>query len=348
MYHRRFAYMRYAKAPPPGLSLGSSGAPMRDLSALSRVADFKDPQAATKLREAIASRYHVEPAQVVLCVGASQANALVALAYLRPGDEVLVETPTYEALPGLASWLGAKVVPITRERERDWALDFEALARAITGKTRLIILTHPHNPSGRPFSAKELEKLGALPVPVLVDEVYRDDLLDPPPIAAALSQNVLTTASLTKVYGLGPLRIGWAISTAENATKLDELQDWLHVVMPSPSMAMALAAWPQLDQWRIEERAAIAASRKVLDDWRKRTGLLTGPVFDGMPFFCADLPTSDDRAFCERLVRAGVVAPAGSFFEAKGTARIGFGRIGAAELEKALAAVERVASLAPQ
>jgi len=340
MYHRRFDYMRFAKAPPPGLSLGSSGAPVRDLSALAAQADFKDPRFAIHLGEAIAARHGVHPDQVVLCVGASQANALVALAFLRSGDEVLVETPSYEALPGLASWLGAKVVPIRRSPESDWALDVDALARAITEKTRLVMLTHPHNPSGRPFSAAELVKLSGLPVPVLVDEVYRDDLLDPPPIAA--SANVLTTSSLTKVYGLGPLRIGWVIASSEIAAKLDEIQDWLHVVMPAPSMAMALAAWPHLDEWRLQERTAIADSRRIFDAWRARTGLLPGRIFDGMPFYCAELPDKDDRVFCESLARAGVVAPAGSFFEAPGSARIGFGRIAAAELEEALATIEKL------
>jgi aspartate/methionine/tyrosine aminotransferase len=293
-----------------------------------------DPTGPQRLREAIAQRYQVAASQVVLCIGASQANALVGLAYLRPSDEVVVETPTYEALFGLAEWIGAKVVRVARRKEFGWALDLEALEAAVTDRTRLVMLTTPNNPTGRPFGQSELARLHALSVktgvPILVDEIYRDDLPDPPPVAASGPGTLLTTSSLTKVYGLSSLRMGWVLAPEAIARRLDELTDWLHVNPPLPSVALALAAWPRLEAWRAEDRRAIARARSELEAWRERTGLLPGPIFEGMPFYLADV-AGDDRRFCEQLA-------------APGTVRVGFGRAPPDELARALTIIERVAA----
>ena len=345
MYHQRFHFMRFAKAPPAGLPLQLSGAPARELAPLLAQANLTEADAPHRLREAIGRRYGVQTAQVVLCIGASQANALVALAYLRAGDEVVVEAPTYEALPGVAQWLGAKLVNVARRRERDWELDFGELEKAITARTRLVMLTSPNNPTGRPFGAAEIARLRALSqktgVAILVDEVYRDDLLEPPAVAVSGKVGtVLTTSSLTKVYGLSSLRLGWVLAPVSVAARLDELTDWLHVVPPVPSVALALAAWPHLEAWREQQRRAIAAAREVLEAWRERSGLLPGKIFDGMAFYLAQLPSADDQGFCELMAQAGVVIPAGSYFGAAGMARIGFGRLDPDRLGVALGAIE--------
>jgi hypothetical protein len=343
MYHRRFEYMRYAKGLGPGLSLCASGARPRDLGPLVRDARLDDEDADVRLREAIGNRHGVAAERVVLTVGASEANAVVALAFVRPGDEVVVERPAYEGLPGLCQWLGATVRRVERRPERAFALDLDEVAAAIGERTRLVMLTHPHNPSGRPLTLAEITRLRALStargVPILVDEIYRDDLADPPPVAAAGEGLVITTSSLTKVYGLGALRAGWIIAPGDIAARLDEILDWLHVVPPQPSVALALAAWPHLDAWRRAEQETITAARAVLDEWRARTGLLPGPITGGMPFYCAALPEADDRAFCARLAARGLSVPAGSFFEAPGTARIGFGRLPPERLRAALAVI---------
>jgi aspartate/methionine/tyrosine aminotransferase len=342
--------MHFAKsiAGTSGLSLAASGAPARNLSDVFGALDprglEREEYPAPELKRAIASRYGVSAEQVVLTPGTSQANALVALAFVRPGDEVVVERPTYEALPGLAAWLGATLSRVERRREDGYALDLCALEQAITPRTRLVLLTHPHNPSGRAFTEVELTTLDAIAcrtgVPVVVDEVYRDDLLQPPPVAARGAKNVITTSSLTKVYGLGSLRAGWAIAPKDVAGKLSDLNDFLHVVMPTPSLMLSHGAFPRLDEWRRETREVIAECRAVLEAFRARTGLLSGRIEDGVPFYLADLPEEDDRAFAARLRGKGVVVPPGCYYEAPGRARIGYGRISPEGLSRALAILE--------
>lgn len=343
MHHRRFDYMHFAREleRAPGLSLASSGAPPRPAASLLGAAALRidDPEAA--LHRCIAATWAVDPEQVVLCVGTSQANALVALSLVRAGDEVIVERPAYEALPGLAAWLGAKVLRLERRRDEGYRLDLDRLDALISPQTRLVALSHPHNPSGRPLTEEELRALGALAearrVPILVDEVYRDDLPDPlPPAAARVSDWLLTTSSLTKVYGLGSIRVGWILTSAERAAKLRDLNDWLHVDPPGPSLAVALAAWPHLPAWRRESARSIAACREILERWRDRTGMLAGPVFDGVPFYLAELGRDDREAAAEAREKGVLLAP-GSYFEAPGMARIGYGRLAPEELERALA-----------
>ena len=350
MHHRRFAYMHFAKSLGglEGISLAASGAAGRDLTPLVPSIDprglTREEYPATELKEQIAARYDVTPEQVVLAVGTSQANALCAMAFVRSGDEVVVERPAYESLPGLIEWLGATLVRVERRREDGYAIDLDALERLIGPRTRLVMLTHPHNPSGRAFSRAELERLGAIAaksgVPIVIDEVYRDDLPAPPPVAARLSPHLLTTSSLTKVYGLGPLRVGWVIATPELASRLSDLNDWMHVVMPSPSLLLAHAAMPHLDAWRDASRLQIAACREVLEEWRGRTGLLAGRIEEGVPFYLADLP-KDDFEVAATLLAAKVIIPAGSYYEAPGRARIGYGRLAPAQLAAALEIIEK-------
>ncbi len=342
MHHRRFDYMHFAKEleRAPGLSLAFSGAPPRHPASLLGAAALRIEDPEDALRRSIGATYGVRPEQVVLCVGTSQANALVALSQVRAGDEAIVERPAYEALPGLLQWLGADVRRLDRTREQGYGLDLERLAALITPRTKLIALSHPHNPSGRPLTETELKALGELAaahkVPVLVDEVYRDDLADPlPPVAARVSEWLLTTSSVTKVYGLGAIRVGWILTTAERAGKLRDLNHWMHVDPPGPSLAVALAAWPHLGALLRESAQSIAACRNVLEQWRSTTGALPGVIHDGMPFYLAELD-QDDRTFAAEARARGVLLAPGSFFEAPRTTRIGFGRISPEQLERAL------------
>ena len=114
------------------------------------------------LRDAIASRYGVSGDQVVAADGTSMANFLAMAALIEPGDEVLIERPTYEPLLGTASFLGASITRFERKPAEAFRLDVEAIARAMTANTRLIVLTNLHNPSSALASEAELRALGEL------------------------------------------------------------------------------------------------------------------------------------------------------------------------------------------
>ena len=130
------------------------------------------------LIEAIAARYGVDTTQVTTAQGASGANFLACAALLEPGDDVLVETPGYDPLLGAPRLLGAQVNQFVRDFNEGFALDADRVARAMTPRTRLIIVTNPHNPSGVLADPAALDEIGRIArahgAHVLVDEVYLD------------------------------------------------------------------------------------------------------------------------------------------------------------------------------
>ena len=130
------------------------------------------------LIDAIAARYGVSPAQVTTAQGASGANFLVCAALLDPGDEVLVETPGYDPLFGTPRLFAVQVNRFTRSFADGYAIDPGSDQAAMTPRTRLIIITSPHNPSGVVSDAIALKEIGAIAqshnAHVLLDEVYLD------------------------------------------------------------------------------------------------------------------------------------------------------------------------------
>ena len=112
--------------------------------------------------------------------GTSGANFLVFVALLQGGGDVLVEQPGYDPLMGAAAVLGARVTRFERRFEDGYRLDPDAVRRAITPRTRLVVITNLHNPSGVLASDEDLDEVGRIAdgvgAKVLVDEVYLDSV----------------------------------------------------------------------------------------------------------------------------------------------------------------------------
>ncbi len=100
------------------------------------------------LVEAIGARYGVNPDLVTTAGGTSGANFLVLAALLEPGDDVLVERPGYDALLGAARLFGARTIRFDRAFDAGFALDPDRVRRAMTPRTKVIVITSPHNPTG--------------------------------------------------------------------------------------------------------------------------------------------------------------------------------------------------------
>jgi aspartate/methionine/tyrosine aminotransferase len=166
-------YMEWAKTVMEGdlrdvIDAGSSGiAPvtLRELGV--RIADLAldgphGYSAARALPRAIARDAGTDEAHVMPALGASHALSLVCASLLEPGDEVLVETPGYEALSLVPRVFGARVVPLPRRFEDGFQIDPDELRRLVTRRTRLVLVTNLHNPSGVALSRDGLDVLAAL------------------------------------------------------------------------------------------------------------------------------------------------------------------------------------------
>jgi hypothetical protein len=225
-------YMHWAKNQRPvTYALSSSEVPHFPLDRLDiSIADLALTGAShyryRPLREAIGAKEGVPPEWVVAADGTSMANMLAMAALVGPGDEVLIEQPTYEPLLAVAGFLGARIIRFQRRPEAGFALDPQDVRRAVTPATKLIVLTNLHNPSSAFADESVLREIGALGPHVLVDEVYRDAAPEPARSAIHLGGRFIATNSLTKVYGLSGLRCGWILAEpalAERIWRLNEL-----------------------------------------------------------------------------------------------------------------------------
>ncbi|HEY6207085.1 MAG TPA: pyridoxal phosphate-dependent aminotransferase [Chthoniobacterales bacterium] len=286
----------------------------------------------TPLLEAISRRYRVPQESIVSAIGTSMANYLALAATTEPGDQVLIERPGYEPLVSTARYLGLDVTYFERRAEEQFAIDVAELERQITSRTRVIVITNLHNPSGAfcpDDTLREIAKLARRTgIHVLVDEVYLETLFEAEPQTAFHidPETFLITNSLTKAYGLSGLRCGWVLARPEIAHRMRRINDLHGVTFVHPGELLSVVAFEQL--------GAIAARMKRLLDQNRDLLRRFLSSRDDLDYFwpkCGTiafprLPRGDVDQFCEFL-RASFdmsVVP-GRFFDAPAHFRIGVG-----------------------
>ena len=163
----------------------------------------------------------VSPDRVLLTASTSEAYAFVFKLLADPGDEVLVPAPSYPLFDYLAALDSVRSVQYPLVYDGAWTIDFDALARAVTARSRAIVLVNPNNPTGSFLKTFELTRLVALArernLALISDEVFADYLLDEQaPVVRSLTSlsDVLTfcLSGLSKVAGLPQLKLGWIVT----------------------------------------------------------------------------------------------------------------------------------------
>lgn len=208
--------------------LGSSGissVKLNDLDVNWREIDIGETYVGGRpeLKRTVAKLYNKKENNIIIADGASEANFLACAALLNAGDEVVIENPTYASLLEIPRGLGTKIKRIQRDEKNNFDIDIARLEDIVSRKTRLIVLTNLNNPTSAILSGKKLAAISSLArdcgALVMVDEIYRDAAFDHvPPSACTLSDRFVVTASTTKTYGIGGLRIGW-IAASEDVIK---------------------------------------------------------------------------------------------------------------------------------
>lgn len=283
------------------------------------------------LQERLAERLGVDPSRVVAANGTSMANYLALATLLDPGDEVLVEHPTYDLLVAAARHVGAEVTRFARRAEDGFRLDPLAVERALTPRTRLVVVSNLHNPSSAYADEDTLRDVGQrarrVGARVLVDEVYREAIFDePPPSAAHLGPEFVVTSSLTKAYGLGGLRCGWLVADAETARRAWRLNDLFGNIPPHAAERLGEIALRNLPAIAARARNLLAVNRPLLFRFLDaRPHLLPVRPLHGTVVFPRLPPGRVEelvRVFRER--HEGTVVP-GHFFGLPDHFRIGIG-----------------------
>jgi aspartate/methionine/tyrosine aminotransferase len=339
-------YMHWAKFKPPvRYPLTMSEVPHFRMDSLPiSVADLDLDGAShpryAPLRESIARRYGVPADQVVAADGTSMANFLAMATLITPGDEVLIEHPTYELLLGAASFLGAKIKRFERDPKDGFRLAPEIIEARISDRTRVIVITNLHNPSGALASDDELRAIRQLAAPVgarvLVDEVYLDSAVPPRRSAVHIGPEFVCTNSLTKVYGLSGLRCGWVLAEPELAERMWRLNDLFGVNQAHPAERLACIAFEHIDEVVGDTPAMLAHNRERWNAFvEARDDLECMPAVHGITAFPRWTGGDTERLDALLHERYDAAVVPGRWFEMPEHFRIGFA-LPTTEFEEAL------------
>jgi aspartate/methionine/tyrosine aminotransferase len=228
------------------------------------------------LRERIAALYpDASAGNVLVTVGAAQANWMVCSTLLEPGDEVIVVSPGYRQVWGLAKNVGCRVKETQLRREDNWRLDLAELESLASAKTKLISIVNPNNPTGSILSREEMrrivgicQKTGAW---LHSDEVYRGTELntDETPSFWGMYDRVICVNSMSKAYGLAGLRIGWAVASPEMVEELWRRHEYAVIAAAGPSMKLSeIALQPAKREALLERQKKLSREgHAVLESW---------------------------------------------------------------------------------
>jgi len=319
-------------------SLALSGVPPVDVNLLSpSVDDFTmladNEYGWPPLLERIAHRYGVETKNVVLAHGTSMANHLACAALLETGDHVLIERPVYDPLVAVPRYLGCEIGFFERLEEDAYALDVTRVEAAATPRTRLVILSNLHNPTGAAIIRADLESLAQLAercdFHILVDEVYLEWIYgmgkDPETRSAInVSPRFVTTRSLTKVFGLAALRAGWILAEGELATRMRRLNGLFASSMSHPAERLAARTFEHAKTLLERQRKRVARNRIVVAKFIESQSRLSWvpPEAGTVGFVRLE---GDVDELVERLQAKDSLVTPGRFFGAADHFRIGFG-----------------------
>jgi aspartate/methionine/tyrosine aminotransferase len=283
------------------------------------------------LQQALARKCGVPPECIVAAAGTSMANHLAMAATITQGDEVVIEAPTYELLTSTASYLGAEIKTFPRRFEDGFRIDPADVERSVSSRTRLIVLTNLHNPSGAVCDEDTLRRIGQVArrsgAMVLVDEVYLDAAFEAAPSSAIhLGEEFIVTSSLTKVYGLSGLRCGWILARPDLAARMWRLNDLFGVIPAHAAERLSVIALDNLDRISARTRALLDTNRLILREMLSSCPGLVGPGPEYGTVAFPRLRNGSVDALCEELrdKYETTVVP-GSFFGMPRHFRIGIG-----------------------
>ncbi len=248
------------------------------------VADLADveinyPQAngAIELRGTIAQLYRgADRDDVLVTVGAAEANYLTIHTLLEPGDEAVIMLPNYMQVWGVARNHGVKVKEFHLKEDSDWAPDLDELGTIVGPDTKLIAICNPNNPTGRIMTESEMdaviEAAGRVGAWILADEVYTGAERESDEETESFYgryDKVISTGSMSKAYGLPGLRVGWAVGPTGTIDDMWARHEYTTIATTMLSNKLAAIALSPLVRPQIlaRTRAYIRNGYPILEKW---------------------------------------------------------------------------------
>ncbi|HYW26556.1 MAG TPA: aminotransferase class I/II-fold pyridoxal phosphate-dependent enzyme [Terriglobales bacterium] len=229
------------------------------------------------LRGRIADLYPGQtPANVLVTVGAAEANALVVATLAGAGDEVVAMVPSYPQVEGIARNRGCRVRTFGLDPDNGWRPDLDELEALVTASTRLIAICSPNNPTGRVLDDAEMRRVVDLArradAWLLSDEVYAGTerwTETPAPSLVGRYERVIAVNSTSKAYGLSGLRLGWVVAPQDVVDALWRRHEYVTIATSALSMALAEVALRPAVRSRLlaRSRALTRRGAELLEDW---------------------------------------------------------------------------------
>ena len=231
-----------------------------------------------RLRERIAALYPgADAGNILVTVGASQANSMVCSTLLEPEDEVVVVSPGYRQVWGLAKNLGCRVREVELNPDNGWAIDLDRVDSLCSNATKMVSIVNPNNPTGTILSPEQMQRIVEICERhgswLHADEVYRDTEFQQEETPAFWGEydKVICVNSMSKAYGLAGLRIGWVVAAPAMIESLWRRHEYAVIAASGPSMTLAEIAL-QTDKRKtlLERQKKLSqAGHQLLQSWIK-------------------------------------------------------------------------------
>lgn len=296
--------------------------------------NYGDIPGSPALRSLLAGLYRrLEPENILVMNGAIGANFLIFYTLVSPGDTVISVFPAYEQLYRVAESLGAQVKRLVLHPETGYQPDLDALARLIDGRTRLIVINNPHNPTGALIEEEALrricrmaEECGAY---LLCDEAYRGLYIPADiavPSAVDLCERAIVTGSFAKPFSLAGLRLGWIAAPAGVIAECLVRRDYTTISCGRLDDHLAVLALSHLDRLMARNLSLLRRNFQIVDDWVAEQPLVSyvPPRAGTTAFLHYNLPVPSRRLCLDLLEKYGTLLAPGDCFECENYLRLGF------------------------
>lgn len=266
---------------------------------------YHDPEGKA-LRNALANLYEVNSDHIFLANGADEAITLIAQAFLSPGEEAIIPAPTFGACSFSTRLVGAE--PVMVPVKADYGIDLEAMAAAVSDKTKLVYLCNPNNPTSMILSSNELRQfIARLPktAVIVIDEAYAEYVTDPDFLSGLELlddyPNIIVVRTFSKIYGMAALRLGYGIASPEVVSMINRVRNPFNVNYIAHAAALAALAD---DDFRIAVSSRNADERQRLTTFFTELGWRVNPSQTN--FLLVDTGC-DSAALCSALTTEGII-----------------------------------------
>jgi len=278
---------------------------------------YTDSRGLADLRAAIASdcrqRFEVEvdPERVLVTNGTSTGMLLVFSLLVADGDEVILGTPHYPCYPNFIHVAGGVPVLVRTDPEMGYALDVDAVRRAVTARTRAIVVNSPANPTGAIQSKETLEGLAELGIPIVSDEIYDGLVYDDAAVTSALqvSEDAYVLDGFSKRFAMTGFRLGYVVAPEHALRPLQVMQQNLFISANCFVQHAGIAALRDRSDVLEQMRSAYARRRRMLIDGLRALGFRIPVEPAGAFYVFADASAfdSDSRRLAFRLLEEAKV-----------------------------------------